>query len=154
MRPRSRSIAAATGRLPSGSGNSRARCNFSVWVRAIGYLRASGKRPSTLKRVIVGGAACPRTMIEVFQDEFGVEVRHAWGMTEMSPLGTIGTLKAKHQALPADAQARLQAKQGRPVFGGPRAGRRDEPQRTVAERSLGRQVPNVLVTRSACPTGQ
>jgi 3-(methylthio)propionyl---CoA ligase len=56
-------------------------------------------------------------MIEAFQDKFGIEVRHAWGMTEMSPLGTIGTLKAKHQALPADAQARLQAKQGRPVFG-------------------------------------
>jgi fatty-acyl-CoA synthase len=56
-------------------------------------------------------------MIEAFQDEFGIEVRHAWGMTEMSPLGTIGTLKGKHQALPADAQARLQAKQGRPVFG-------------------------------------
>jgi acyl-CoA synthetase (AMP-forming)/AMP-acid ligase II len=77
----------------------------------------SGQRLSTLKRVIVGGAACPRTMIEAFQDEFGIEVRHAWGMTEMSPLGSIGTLKGKHQNLPADERVRLQAKQGRPVFG-------------------------------------
>jgi fatty-acyl-CoA synthase len=56
-------------------------------------------------------------MIEAFQDEFDIEVRHAWGMTEMSPLGSIGTLKGKHQNLPADERARLQAKQGRPVFG-------------------------------------
>ena len=89
----------------------------TLWVGLIRYLRATGRRLSTLKRVIVGGAACPRTMIEAFQDEFGIEVRHAWGMTEMSPLGTIATLKAKHQTLPPDERARLQAKQGRPVFG-------------------------------------
>ena len=89
----------------------------TLWVGLIRYLRASGRRLSTLKRVIVGGAACPRTMIDAFQDEFGIEVRHAWGMTEMSPLGTIATLKAKHQTLPPDERAHLQAKQGRPVFG-------------------------------------
>jgi fatty-acyl-CoA synthase len=89
----------------------------TIALGLIRYLRATGRRLSTLKRVIVGGAACPRTMIDAFQDEFGIEVRHAWGMTEMSPLGAIATLKAKHQALPADERARLQAKQGRPVFG-------------------------------------
>jgi fatty-acyl-CoA synthase len=89
----------------------------TLWVGLLRYLRAGGRRLSTLKRVIVGGAACPRTMIEAFQDEFGIEVRHAWGMTEMSPLGTIATLKAKHQTLPPDERAHLQAKQGRPVFG-------------------------------------
>jgi fatty-acyl-CoA synthase len=89
----------------------------TLWVGLIRHLRAVGRRPSTLKRVIVGGAACPRTMIEAFQEEFGVEVRHAWGMTEISPLGTVGTLKAKHQALPAGERARRRAKQGRPVFG-------------------------------------
>ena len=55
-------------------------------------------------------------MIDAFQDEFGIEVRHAWGMIEMSPLGTIATLKPKHQILPPDECAHLQAKQGRPVF--------------------------------------
>ena len=89
----------------------------TVWVGLINSLRASGRRLSTLKRVIVGGAACPRTMIEAFEDELGVEVRQAWGMTEMSPLGTIGTLKLKHRALAPDERRRLQAKQGRPVFG-------------------------------------
>jgi 3-(methylthio)propionyl---CoA ligase len=108
---------AALAELIEGEGVTIALGVPTLWVGLIRYLRASGKRPSTLKRVIVGGAACPRTMIEAFQDEFGIEVRHAWGMTEMSPLGTIGTLKAKHRSLPADAGARLQAKQGRPVFG-------------------------------------
>ncbi len=89
----------------------------TVWVGLINSLRASGRRLSTLKRVIVGGAACPRTMIEAFEDGLGVEVRQAWGMTEMSPLGTIGTLKLKHRALATDERRRLQAKQGRPVFG-------------------------------------
>jgi fatty-acyl-CoA synthase len=89
----------------------------TLWVGLIRYLRATSRRPSTLKRVIVGGAACPPAMIEAFQHEFGIEVRHAWGMTETSPLGTIATLKFKHRSLPADERVRLQAKQGRPVFG-------------------------------------
>jgi fatty-acyl-CoA synthase len=89
----------------------------TLWVGLIRYLRATGRRLSTLKRVIVGGAACTRAMIEAFQEAFGIEVRQAWGMTEMSPLGTIATLKAKHQTLPPEKRTRLQAKQGRPVFG-------------------------------------
>ena len=66
---------------------------------------------------MIGGASAPRPMIEAFEQDLGVEVRHAWGMTEMSPLGTVGTLKAKH-AGKADAERfRLSEKQGRPVFG-------------------------------------
>lgn len=89
----------------------------TLWVGLIRYLRGAGRRLSTLKRVIVGGAACPPAMIEAFQQEFGVECRHAWGMTEMSPLGTIATLAARHQGLPPAARTLVQAKQGRPVFG-------------------------------------
>ena len=108
---------AALAELIEGDGVTIALGVPTLWVGLIRYLRAAGRRLSTLQRVIVGGAACPRTMIEAFQDEFGIEVRHAWGMTEMSPLGTIGTLKAKHGTLPADERVRLQAKQGRPAFG-------------------------------------
>ncbi len=89
----------------------------TLWVGLIRYLRASQQRLPTLRRVIVGGAACPPALITAFQQELGVEVRHAWGMTEMSPLGTIATLAARHGSLPAEARTRLQAKQGRPVFG-------------------------------------
>jgi 3-(methylthio)propionyl---CoA ligase len=88
-----------------------------VWVGLVRWLRASGQRPQALKRLIIGGAAAPRALIDSWQQEFGIEVRQAWGMTEMSPLGTIGTLKAKHRAQPLDDQLRLQAKQGRPVYG-------------------------------------
>lgn len=89
----------------------------TLWVGLLRSLRGEGRRLSTLKRVIVGGAACPPSVIEAFQQEFGIECRHAWGMTEMSPLGTIATLAAKHEGLPAAAHTRLQVKQGRPVFG-------------------------------------
>jgi len=89
----------------------------TVWAGLIRYLRASGQRLSGLKRVIIGGAAAAASLIEAFQREFGIEVRHAWGMTETSPLGTIATLKAKHSQAPADERLRLQAKQGRPVYG-------------------------------------
>lgn len=89
----------------------------TLWVGLICYLRSTGQRLPTLRRVIVGGAACPPSMITAFQQEFGIEVRHAWGMTEMSPLGTIATPCAKHGGLPEEARTRLQAKQGRPVFG-------------------------------------
>src|SRR5262249_61608423 len=74
-------------------------------------------RFSTLKRVIIGGSACPPAMIRTFQDEYGVEVLHAWGMTEMSPLGTATTFKAKHLKWSKEERTRLQAKQGRVRFG-------------------------------------
>lgn len=89
----------------------------TVWVGLIRWLRASGRRPRTLRRLIIGGAAAPRALIEAWQQEFGIEVRQAWGMTETSPLGTIATLKAKHHACSLDDQLCLQSKQGRPVYG-------------------------------------
>ena len=89
----------------------------TIWVGLIRYLRSSGQRLAAMKRAIIGGAAAPPSLIEALQREFGIEVRHAWGMTELSPLGTIGTLKAKHRDLPAADRSALQAKQGRPVYG-------------------------------------
>ena len=89
----------------------------TVWVGLLRWLRASGRRPRTLRRLIIGGAAAAPSLIEAFQQEFGIEVRQAWGMTETSPLGTIATLKAKHRNSSLDDQLRLQSKQGRPVYG-------------------------------------
>jgi fatty-acyl-CoA synthase len=74
-------------------------------------------RFSTLKRTVIGGSACPPAMIKAFQDDYGVQVLHAWGMTEMSPLGTAGTFKAKHLKLPKESRDAWQYKQGRSIYG-------------------------------------
>jgi fatty-acyl-CoA synthase len=66
----------------------------TVWFGLLHYLERTGKRLSSLKRVLIGGSACPRAMIETFENDYGVEVSHAWGMTEMSPVGTLGAIKA------------------------------------------------------------
>ena len=71
----------------------------------------------SLKRTVIGGSACPPAMIKAFNDDYGVEVLHAWGMTEMSPLGTLCTLKNKHDALSADEKMKIRLKQGRAIFG-------------------------------------
>ncbi len=89
----------------------------TVWQMLLGHLKPDGLRFSTLKRTVIGGSACPPAMISAFQDDYGVEVLHAWGMTEMSPLGTLCTLKNKHLALPADEQMKIRLKQGRAIFG-------------------------------------
>ncbi|NIR29177.1 MAG: long-chain-fatty-acid--CoA ligase [Gammaproteobacteria bacterium] len=89
----------------------------TIWLTLLAHLRESGTRLPALKRVIVGGAAVPPSMIEAFQNEVGVEVRHAWGMTEMSPLGTVNVLKPALADRPVAARTVLQAKQGLPVFG-------------------------------------
>ncbi|MBU6377735.1 MAG: fatty-acid--CoA ligase [Gammaproteobacteria bacterium] len=88
----------------------------TVWLALLNHLHAEGKRFSTLRRTSVGGSACPPAMIEAFH-ELGVEVLHGWGMTEMSPLGTVCRLKAKHLALPWREQLPILATQGRAVFG-------------------------------------
>jgi fatty-acyl-CoA synthase len=72
---------------------------------------------STLKRVVIGGSACPPAMMHAFQDDYGVQVMHAWGMTEMSPLGSVCTLKEKHLKLDKEAQFAVLMKQGRPPYG-------------------------------------
>ncbi|MBV9260236.1 MAG: AMP-binding protein, partial [Pseudolabrys sp.] len=70
-----------------------------------------------LERVVIGGSACPRAMTKTFQEKYDVQVIHAWGMTEMSPLGTLGSLKPEYAALQSDARLDVQMKQGHPPFG-------------------------------------
>ena len=89
----------------------------TVWLAALQYLEQSGKALPDLKRVVIGGSACPRSMIEAFEKKFGVGVVHAWGMTEMSPMGTLATLKPRMLALSHDEQLDFKCKQGRPIFG-------------------------------------
>ena len=89
----------------------------TVWQMMLGHMQAGKLRFSTLKRTVIGGSACPPAMITAFNDDYGVEVLHAWGMTEMSPLGTVCTLKNKHLPLDAIDKMKVRLKQGRGVFG-------------------------------------
>jgi len=89
----------------------------TVWLALLQYMKANNHKFSTMNRTVIGGSACPLAMTRSFQEEFGVQVLHAWGMTEMSPLGTLCTFKAKHAALDAAAHLALQVKQGRGIFG-------------------------------------
>ena len=89
----------------------------TVWLALLNYWRETNTNVPTLKRTVIGGSACPQSMIEGFQEEFGIEVRHAWGMTEMSPLGSVSLIKpSQKDASPAE-KYRKQIKQGRPVYG-------------------------------------
>jgi fatty-acyl-CoA synthase len=89
----------------------------TVWLMLLQYLEATGAKLPHLKRVLIGGSACPRAMVQTFQDVYGVEVVHAWGMTEMSPLGTVCTLKPEYAGLTGEARFDVQVKQGHPPFG-------------------------------------
>ncbi|WP_288254791.1 3-(methylthio)propionyl-CoA ligase [uncultured Hydrogenophaga sp.] len=89
----------------------------TVWQMLLGHLQQNGLKFSTLKRTVIGGSACPPAMINAFNDQYGVDVLHAWGMTEMSPLGTVCTLKNAQLELPADEQLKVRLKQGRAIFG-------------------------------------
>ncbi len=89
----------------------------TVWQMLLAHMQAGGLRFSTLKRTVIGGSACPPAMIETFNEKYGVEVLHAWGMTEMLPLGTLCTLKNKHLDLPADEKMKIRLKQGRAIYG-------------------------------------
>jgi fatty-acyl-CoA synthase len=89
----------------------------TVWQMLLGHMQTAGVRFSTLNRTVIGGSACPPAMLTTFQDTYHVEVLHAWGMTEMSPLGTVCTLKNKHLAMDADGRLKVRLKQGRAVFG-------------------------------------
>jgi len=88
----------------------------TVWLGLLAYMKENGLRFSTLKRAAVGGSACPPAMMHTFA-EYGVDCQHAWGMTEMSPLGTFGTLKGKHLAMSPEKQFDVRMKQGRAIFG-------------------------------------
>ncbi|OBV38787.1 3-(methylthio)propionyl-CoA ligase [Janthinobacterium psychrotolerans] len=89
----------------------------TVWLGLLNHVLQNKLRFSTFRRTVIGGAACPPAMMDTLIDQFGVEVIHAWGMTEMSPLGTTGGLQAKHLALPRDAQRKILQKQGHAIYG-------------------------------------
>jgi fatty-acyl-CoA synthase len=89
----------------------------TVWQMMLGHMQSGGLRFSTLNRTVIGGSACPPAMITAFNDVYGVEVLHAWGMTEMSPLGTVCTLKNKHLPLSSEEKMKVRLKQGRGIFG-------------------------------------
>jgi len=89
----------------------------TVWLGLLNYMKEAKATFSTLRAVVIGGSACPPAMIRAFEEDLGVTVLHAWGMTEMSPLGTIGTPKARHLALDREAQLALKNKQGRAIYG-------------------------------------
>ncbi len=89
----------------------------TVWQMLLGHMQQNNLKFSTLTRTVIGGSACPPAMITAFNDLYGVEVLHAWGMTEMSPLGTVCTLKNAQVALPPDEKMKVRLKQGRSVFG-------------------------------------
>jgi acyl-CoA synthetase (AMP-forming)/AMP-acid ligase II len=96
--------------------------NFSlgvptVWLALLEHLERAGEKANSLKRICVGGAACPASIIERFRDEHDVYVHHAWGMTEMSPVGAYNTLKAGAEKLAADELLALRLRQGRGLFG-------------------------------------
>jgi fatty-acyl-CoA synthase len=88
----------------------------TVWLMLLQHLEATGSKLPHLRKVIIGGSACPRAIAKTFQDVYGVEVIHAWGMTEMSPLGTACTLKPEYAGLGGDARLDIQQKQGQSPF--------------------------------------
>ena len=89
----------------------------TVWLNLLKYLGETGRQVGTLKRVVIGGSACPRSIMEEFEERHGVYVNHAWGMTEMSPLGTFNTLKPEMQKLSREEQFAIREKQGRALYG-------------------------------------
>ena len=89
----------------------------TVWQGLLTHVKQNNLRFSTLTRTVIGGSSCPPAMIKTFQDDYGVKVLHAWGMTEMSPLGTVCNLKAKHREWPKDQQFAIEVTQGRVVYG-------------------------------------
>jgi fatty-acyl-CoA synthase len=89
----------------------------TVWLSLLQHMEQKNLKLSTVKTAVIGGSAAPEAMIRTFAEKYGVFVLHAWGMTEMSPIGTTGQLKAKHVDLPAEARYKVQGKQGRVVYG-------------------------------------
>ena len=89
----------------------------TVWLGLINFMLQNKLKFSSFRRTVIGGSACSPAMMNTLMDEFGVEVIHAWGMTEMSPLGTAGVLMAKHRELPQEEQRKILLKQGHAVYG-------------------------------------
>jgi 3-(methylthio)propionyl---CoA ligase len=89
----------------------------TIWVGLLAAAEKSGSKLESLKRTVVGGSACPPSMITTFRETYDVEFIHAWGMTEMSPLGTSNQPLAKHLDLHIKEQHKLRENQGRPPWG-------------------------------------
>ena len=89
----------------------------TIWLGLLGHAKAVGSTLDSLQRTVVGGSACPPSMIATFRDDYGVDTIHAWGMSETSPLGSINQPLAKHLDLPEDELHSLRESQGRPPFG-------------------------------------
>ncbi len=89
----------------------------TVWQMLLQHLEATNGKLSSLKRVVIGGSAVPESIVRRFRDDYGVDVTHAWGMTETSPLGTQATPNAAIAAMSEEDQLRFKLKQGRPPLG-------------------------------------
>ncbi len=89
----------------------------TVWLMLLGHVKEKGLKFSSMRRTVIGGSAAPRSMVEAFVNDYDVNVVHAWGMTEMSPLGTTGNLLKKHEDLPEAEKIDIRLKQGRAVYG-------------------------------------
>ena len=89
----------------------------TVWQMLLGHVQANGLKFSTLRRTVIGGSACPLALITAFQEIYDVEVLHGWGMTEISPLGTMCALKKKHLTRSPAEQLAIRMKQGRAICG-------------------------------------
>jgi 3-(methylthio)propionyl---CoA ligase len=89
----------------------------TVWTMLLNHLQQSGSKLETLQRTLIGGSAVPLQMIRDFRDRHGVTVVQGWGMTEMSPLGTVSTLRPEHEQLPEEEQVLLRGKAGHGIFG-------------------------------------
>ena len=89
----------------------------TVWTMLMQHLTQSGDTLESLNSVLIGGSAVPKAMIRSFEQDYGVEVWQAWGMTEMSPLGSLNKPRPQDALLSYDEQLNIKAKQGRPCFG-------------------------------------
>lgn len=89
----------------------------TLWQQMLNHLEANNCQLNTLERIVVGGSACPPKLMHAYQKQYGIKIRHVWGMTETSPLGVTNAFKAKHENIGEEQRYAVQAKQGRPLFG-------------------------------------
>jgi fatty-acyl-CoA synthase len=89
----------------------------TIWIGLYALLERERYDLSSLRVMPVGGSAMPRALIEAFEKRFGIRIAHAWGMTEMTPLGTVANLKSYMESWPDEERFAVRAKQGMPVVG-------------------------------------
>lgn len=89
----------------------------TVWLGLLAEMAKRGRRPVGFREVVIGGSAAPRSMIETFERDYDVDVIHAWGMTEMSPIGSIGKLTPEENAMPLEQRSMLKTNQGHRMYG-------------------------------------